>query len=355
MEVSTSFYTGYAVKDWEELTTFAVEAERVGVDSLWSPEAWGHDGATPLAYLAAKTTKIGLGTSILQIGARTPANLAMTAMSLYSMSGGRFKLGLGTSGPQVMEGWHGVIFDHPIQRTRETIEIVRKIFKGERVSYQGRFYQMPAREGEGKPLTSVAPATPDLPIYIASLGPANLRLTGELADGWRGTSFMPEHADVFFGPMAEGAEKAGRTLKDLDLHVGGTVWFTDDIDAAVEEMKPALAFSWGAMGSRQHNFYNNAYRRAGYADLAAEIQNLWLAGKHNEARDLVPAEVVLKSHLIGTDDMIKDRIRAYRNAGVTTIAARPAPNGLPGAKPGMTTRLGVLERFVDLVKQVDAE
>ena len=355
MKVSTSFFTGYAVKDWEELTEFALALERVGVAGLWSPEAWGHDGATPLAYLAAKTSTLELGTSILQVGARTPANLAMTAMSLYSMSGGRFKLGIGTSGPQVMEGWHGVVFDRPVQRTRETIEIARRIFRGERVSYEGELYRLPARDGEGKPLTSVAPPTPDLPIYVASLGPANLRLTGELADGWRGTSFMPEHADVFFGPMAEGAASVGRSLGDLDLQVGGTVWFTDDVDAAVEEMRPALAFSLGAMGSRRHNFYNNAYKRAGYADLATEIQDHWLAGKRDEARRLVPAEVILKTHLIGTDEMIADRIRAYRDAGVTTISARPAPKGLPGAEPGAKTRIGVLERFVDLVERVNAE
>ena len=310
MEVSTSFVTGYAVKDWKGITEFAQEAERVGVASLWSPEAWGHDGATPLAYLAAKTSTIGLGTSILQVGARTPANLAMTAMSLYSMSEGRFKLGIGTSGPQVMEGWHGIIFDQPIQRTRETIEILKKIFRGERLSYHGQFYKMPIREGEGKPLASVAEPTPDLPIYVASLGPANLRLTGEIANGWRGTSFMPEHAEIFFGPMAEGAKMSGRSLEDLDLQVGGTVWFTEDVDSAVEDMKPAIAYSWGAMGSRSHNFYNQAYGRAGYAELAGEIQNLWLKGRHKEARDLVPTDVVLKSHLIGTDQMIKERIRA---------------------------------------------
>ena len=166
---------------------------------------------------------------------------------------------------------------------------------------------------------------------------------------------MPEHAAVFFGPMAEGAASAGRSLSDLDLQVGGTVWFTDDVDAAVEEMRPALAFSLGAMGSRRHNFYNNAYKRAGYADLATEIQDHWLAGKRDEARRLVPAEVILKTHLIGTDEMIADRIRAYRDAGVTTISARPAPKGLPGAEPGAKTRIGVLERFVDLVERVNAE
>ena len=265
MQVSTGFLHGYEVTDWDELSSFVIEAENLGVHSIWSPEAWGFDGATPLAYLAAKTSKIKLGTGILQIGVRTPTNLAVTAMSLYSMSNGRFILGLGTSGPQVIEGFHGVIFDHPIERTRETIEIMRQVFNGDRVAYQGRTYRLPVREGQGKSIRAEAPRTPQIPIYIASLGPRNLRLTGELADGWKGTSFMPEHADVFFDHIQQGARKAGRSMGDLDLQAGGTVLFTDAVDEAVEALKPGLAFSLGAMGSREFNFYNAAYGRAGYA------------------------------------------------------------------------------------------
>ncbi|SVB40187.1 uncharacterized protein METZ01_LOCUS193041, partial [marine metagenome] len=175
MQVSTGFIHGYSVADWQDLTTFAVEAERIGVDSIWSPEGWGFDGATPLAYLAAKTSRIKLGTGVLQIGTRTPTNMAMTAMSLYSMSDGRFLLGIGTSGPQVIEGFHGVIFDNPIQRTRETIEIMRQLFNGDRVAYQGRTYRLPVREGQGKSIRAEAPQMPNIPIYIASLGPRNLR------------------------------------------------------------------------------------------------------------------------------------------------------------------------------------
>ena len=158
--------------DWDELATFAVEAERLGVDSIWSPEGWGFDGATPLAYLAAKTSRIKLGTGVLQIGTRTPTNMAMTAMSLYSMSQGRFILGIGTSGPQVIEGFHGVVFDDPIQRTRETIEIMRQVFAGEPVAYEGRAHRLPAREGQGKSIRVAVPPAPDIPIYVASLGPA---------------------------------------------------------------------------------------------------------------------------------------------------------------------------------------
>ena len=354
MKVSTSFIHGYSVLDWDELSTYAIECERIGVSSIWSPEGWGYDGFTPLAFLAARTSRIELGTSVIQIGTRTPTNLGMAAMSLYAMSNGRFKLGLGTSGPQVIEGFHGVVFDHPIERTRETIEVLRQVFKGERVSYQGEFYQLPVREGEGKSLAISAPPAPDIQVYIASLGPANLRLTGELADGWRGTSFMPEHANTFFDHIAEGAKKAGRSLDDIDLHAGGTVWFTEDVDKAVKSLKQALAYSLGAMGSRRHNFYNAAYSRAGYSDVAKEVQNLWLDGRRDEARERVPDDLVLKTHLIGTDDMIKERIRAHRDAGVSTLSV-----GLRGRDLGSSFtvqhRIETLERLMDLVQQVDRE
>ncbi len=358
MRVSTGFIHGYAVADWEELSTFAIEAERLGVDSIWSPEAWGFDGATPLAYLAAKTSRIKLGTGVLQLGTRTPTNTAMTAMSLYSMSNGRFLLGIGTSGPQVIEGFHGVIFDDPIGRTRETIKIMKQVFSGQRVAYQGRNFQLPVREGQGKSIRTESPAMPDIPIYIASLGPRNLRLTGELAGGWKGTSFMPEHADAFFDYIKEGADKAGRSMSDIDLQVGGSVLFTDDVDEAVEALKPGLAFSLGAMGSREFNFYNAAYCRAGYADEAKAIQNLWIDGRRDEARKLVPAEMVLKSNLIGTDEMVKERIRAYRDAGVDTLAAslRYRAVGRTGlAVPGLKERIEVLGHLMDLVNEVNEE
>ena len=358
MQVSTGFIHGYSVADWQDLTTFAVEAERIGVDSIWSPEGWGFDGATPLAYLAAKTSRIKLGTGVLQIGTRTPTNMAMTAMSLYSMSDGRFLLGIGTSGPQVIEGFHGVIFDNPIQRTRETIEIMRQLFNGGRVAYQGRTYRLPVREGQGKSIRAEAPQMPNIPIYIASLGPRNLRLTGELADGWKGTSFMPEHAAVFFDHIQEGVRKAGRSMGELDLQAGGTVLFTDDVDEAVGALKPGLAFSLGAMGSREFNFYNSAYSRAGYADEAKKIQDLWIDGRRDEARKLVPPEMVLKSNLIGTDEMVKDRIRAYRDAGVTTLTAslRYRAMGRTGLEaPNLTERIEVLGHLMDLVNEVNEE
>ncbi len=330
----------------------------MGVHSIWSPEAWGFDGATPLAYLAAKTSRIKLGTGILVVGVRTPTNMAQTAMSLSSMSGGRFMLGIGTSGPQVIEGFHGVVFDHPIRRTRETIEIMKKVWSGERVAYHGQAYRLPVREGQGRSIRAEGAPMPDIPIYVASLGPRNLRLTGELADGWKGTSFMPEHADIFFDHIRRGAERAGRSLKDLDLQVGGTISFTDDVDETVETLKPGLAFSLGAMGSREFNFYNDAYCRAGYEDVAKEVQRLWLDGRRDEARKLVPAEMVLKTNLIGTDEMVKDRIRAYRDAGVNTLNVglrrRGSGPGQP-ARPDLKERIETLGHMMDLVAEVNKE
>jgi len=340
-----------AITNWEDVTTFVVEAERLGVDCVWTAEAWAHDAMTPLAYLAAKTERIHLGTSIMQIGTRTPSLVAMTALALDGMSDGRFRLGVGSSGPQVIEGWHGIPFAKPLQRTREVVEIVRRIFNGEKLSYEGEFYQLPLRDGgsgEGKALIPGAPPPKHVPIYIASLGPKNLELTGELADGWLGTSFLPEHADLFLSHIRAGAEAHGRSFSDFDIQVGGTVWFTDDVDAAADTLKAGLAFTLGAMGSKAHNFYNDAYRRQGWADEALEIQRLWLAGERDAARARVPREMVLSGNLIGDAEAIRDRLRAYRDAGITTFRAGPH-----GANIG--ERLETLGRFMDIVAEVTNE
>jgi F420-dependent oxidoreductase-like protein len=203
--------------DWQAASDYVAEAERLGVDCLWSAEAWGHDAATPLAFMAARTTRIRLGTGIMQAGTRTPALLAMTAMSLNAMSGGRFLLGLGVSGPQVIEGWHGIRFERPVQRMRETVEIVRRAARGERLAFKGKIYELPLPGGEGKALRSAAKPQPGIPIYLATLSPKSLEMTGEIADGWLGTSFMPEHARVFFDHLEAGAVRAGRSLAQLDL------------------------------------------------------------------------------------------------------------------------------------------
>jgi F420-dependent oxidoreductase-like protein len=324
------------------------EAERLGTDSVWVPEFWAADALTPLAYLAASTSTIRLATGIVQLGARTPAMLAMSALSLQALSHGRFVLGLGTSGPQVMEGWHGVRFDRPVRRTRETVEIIRTICSGERLAYDGEIYTLPLPGGDGRSIRSQMPPT-SIPIYLASLGPANLRLTGEVADGWIGNSFFPETADVFLGPIREGAEAAGRSLADIELCVSVGVEFTDDVEAAGRRHADGYAFTFGAMGSANQNFYNDAFARQGWGDDVAEVQRLWLAGDREAAAKRVPIEIGLGTNLIGTDDLIRQRLRLYRDAGVTTLRA-----GLADAI-GLDGQLDALERLLGLVRDVNHE
>jgi F420-dependent oxidoreductase-like protein len=326
------------------------QADRLGVDSVWVPEFWAADALTPLAYLAAQTSTVRLGTAIVQLGARTPAMLAMSAQGLQALSGGRFLLGIGTSGPQVMEGWHGVAFDQPLRRTRETIEIVRAITAGERLEYHGRIYQLPLPGGEGRPIRSMM-APVHVPIYVASLGPANLRLTGELADGWIGNSFFPESADVFLDPIRDGAARGGRDLTDLDLTVTVSLEFTDDVEAAGRRHAEGYAFTFGAMGSPTRNFYNDAFERQGYGDDVREVQRLWLDGDRDAARRRVPTAIGLGTNLIGTDDLVRDRLRRYRHAGITTL--RVQLQGDPASD--LDRQLADVARLLDLVTDVDDE
>ncbi len=339
----------FSKEDWASSVDYVIEAERLGVDSVWTAEAWGYDAATPLAYLAAKTNKIRLGSGILQVGTRTPALLAMTAMALDSLSGNRFLLGLGVSGPQVIEGWHGIPFARPMQRLRETIEIVRKVTHGERLSYQGDIYQLPLPNGEGKALKASVPPRPNVPIYLATLGPKNLELTGELADGWLGTSFMPEHAPIFLDPIAKGATRAGRSIANIEIQVSaGVVDFSDDIESLIAPRKPGIAFTLGAMGSRQSNFYNEVYQRAGYADIAHEVQDLWLDKQREAAIARVPDELVLKTNLIGSVAMVRERLRMYKRAGVNSLQVNPEGQTLD-------ERIANIARLLELVKEIDAE
>jgi len=331
-------------RDFERVVEFALEAERLGVDSAWNAEAWGMDAVAPLAFLAARTTRLRLGTGIMQISARVPAMTAMTALTLAALSGNRFLLGLGASGPQVVEGLHGQPFARPLTRMRETIEIARMAFRGEKLRYEGRHHRLPLPGGEGKALRLAQPASPDIPIYLATLAPKALELTGELADGWLGTSFTPEHADAHLGPIAAGAEKAGRRLGDLDLCVGGAVGFADDPEPLIRARKPQLAFTLGAMGSAKTNFYNEAYRRGGFEDAANEVQRLWLEGRREEAAERVPDEMVLQSTLLGSEADVRERIRRYRDAGITTLRLDPVGSDT-------SERLDTLGRAVELVRQ----
>jgi F420-dependent oxidoreductase-like protein len=326
--------------------SFVREAERLGATSVWVPETWGQDALTPLAYLAGQTAAFRLGTSVVQLGARSPANLAMSAMSLQMLSGGRFRLGVGVSGPQVMEGWHGVRFRSPLAATRETIEIVRTISRGDRLLHQGRVYQLPLPGGPGRALRS--PLTPvAMPVYVAALGPRNLELTGELADGWIGNTFLPEQAPVFLDRLAAGAARAGRDLAELDLVIPVAVEFTDDAEAAARRHASGYAFTIGAMGTRGQNFYNDALTRQGFGDDVRAVQELWLSGRRDEAAARVPAEIGRATNLLGTPAMVRDRLRLYREAGIGTLQAK-----LDGDH---ATRLDTLAQLVELVREVSAE
>ncbi|MEL0064964.1 MAG: LLM class F420-dependent oxidoreductase [Gammaproteobacteria bacterium] len=338
--IGSAYYNG---EDWNELVEYTMEADRMGVDFVWSAEAWGMDAIVPLAYVAAVTKNIKLGTGIVQISSRVPSMIAMTSQSMATISNDRFVLGLGVSGPQVVEGLHGASFAHPLGRLRECVEIIRKGLSGERLQYEGKHYLLPRPGGEGKPIKLSQPPRKDLPIYLATLGPKSLEMTGELADGWLGTSFIPEAADVFLDPIKHGLAKSGRTLADIDIQVGGSFEIGEDIERMIEARKPAMAFTLGGMGSAKTNFYNDAFSRSGYADVAEEVQSLWVGGKKDEAARRVPDEMILKNHLIGTEDMVKERLRAYRDAGVTTL--RVSTGGRDWKE-----RTATLEQAIDVVK-----
>jgi F420-dependent oxidoreductase-like protein len=305
---------------------FAVAAERIGVTSLWVPEVWGYDALTGLAYLAAKTSSVKLGTFVVQLGSRSPAMLATSALSLEELSGGRFILGIGTSGPRVMEGWHGVRFRKPVQTTRETIEIIRTVSRGERLEHAGEIYPLPLPDSRGAALRPLV--RPDhVPVYVAAMGPQNLRLTGETADGWLGNAFIPEAAEVFLGPLREGAQQAGRTLDQLDLVAPVAVEFHDDqasADAAARRHADGYAFTIGAMGAggSGQNFYNNAFTRLGYGTEVNTVAELWRAGEHDEAGRSVPLDLGRLTNLLGTSDAIAERVSRYRAAGITTLLAK---------------------------------
>lgn len=317
-------------------------AERLGVDMAFAAEAWWSDAVTPLAFLADKTHTIKLATGIMQTTARTPAMTAMSALTLHDLSGGRFVLGLGASGPQVVEGLHSTRYHRPLARLRETVEICRMIFAGKKVQYQGKVFQMPLPDSEGKAI-KVAHEPVDIPIYLATLGPNALRYTGEAANGWLGTSFSPDQPDAHLGYLREGATKAQRTLDDLDLCVSVRIELGDDLEAMIAKRKPAVAFNMGGMGSAETNFYNDAFKRAGYAEDALAIQQLWLDGKRDEAARRVPDAMVTQFQALGDTATVTQRLRAYRDAGVTTLKL-----GLDSAGPIGPARYELIEQIIDI-------
>ena len=278
----------------------------------------------------------------MQVSSRTPAMTAMTALSLAKLSGDRFCLGLGLSGPQVVEGLHGAAFERPLGRLREYVAIVRMALSGEKLEFEGEHFQLPRRGGEGKALRLSMTPKPELPIYLATLGEKSLELTGEVADGWLGTSFIPERADAMLEPIRRGAARANRSLSDIEIHVGGNLEISEDVEGLLDKYRKGMAFTLGAMGSAKTNFYNAAYARAGFEDAAKEVQTLWVSGKKQEAIAAVPDEMLLAANLIGTEQMVRARLRAFRDAGVDVLRL---------SAPGRSTkdRIAHLEQNLDLI------
>jgi F420-dependent oxidoreductase-like protein len=319
----------------------AQEADRLGYAVCWAAEAYGSDAPTVLSWVAAQTERIDVGSAIFQIPARTPAMTAMTAATLDTLSGGRFRLGLGVSGPQVSEGWYGVKFDKPLARTREYVEIVRKAMSRERLSHEGEHWTLPLPGGPGKPLKlTVHPVREHIPLYIAAIGPKNLEQTGEIADGALLIFCDPEHLEeTALAPLRAGREKAGETLEGFDVCPTVPIALGDDIDALADLFRPYTALYVGGMGSRRQNFYNKLAQRMGYEKEAAEIQDKYLAGDKNGAAAAIPRDLIDKTSLLGSVERIADRLTAYAEAGVTTLSL--APSGFTLEERTAALRAGV--------------
>ena len=301
------------------------EAESLGFDSVWAAEAYGSDTATVLAWIAAQTERIKIGSAIFQMPARSPAMTAMTAATLDNLSSGRMLLGIGSSGPQVAEGWHGQRFAKQLQRTREYVAIVRKALARERLEFDGETYTLPLPDGPGKALKlTIAPVQDKIPIYIAAIGPKNTQLTGEIADGWMPFFFSPENVGEARELLEEGAARAGKSLDDsFDIAPNVNVCVDDDVDRARDVMRPLLALYVGGMGSREKNFYNALVRRYGFEEAADEVQDLYLAGKKDEAAAALPPELIDQTCLCGPKERVAERLAVYRDAGVGTLITSP--------------------------------
>lgn len=340
MRVRLGLNIGYLTATATPADTLALvrEAERLGYAVVWAAEAYGSDSPSVLAWLAGQTTRIELGSAVMQIPARTPAATAMTAATIDTLSGGRFRLGLGVSGPQVSEGWHGVAFADPLGRTREYVEIVRMALARQRVSYAGRHWQLPLPGGSGKALKlGFHPPRADIPIYLAALGPGNLRLAGEIADGWLAIFFSPEYARDQLDQVRAGA---GGDLTGFDVVAAVPVVTGEDLTACAAAVRDYAALYLGGMGSRERNFYHALATRAGYGAAADEVQRLYLAGRHRDAAAAVPPEFLDRTSLLGPVPRIAQRLRAYADAGVTTLSVMPFADGL---QAGVATLRAVVE------------
>jgi F420-dependent oxidoreductase-like protein len=300
------------------------EAERLGFHSVWAAEAYGSDAATVLAWLAAGTATIKLGSAIFQMPGRSPAMTAMTAATIDELSGGRMLLGIGSSGPQVAEGWHGQRFGRQLQRTREYVAVVRKALARERLEFAGETLELPLPDGPGKALKlMITPRQERIPIYLAAIGPRNTALAGEIADGWIPTFFSPEFVADFRELLREGADRAGRSLDGFDIAPTVQTYISDDRAEARNRMRFVLALYIGGMGSRRQNFYNRLVQRYGFEEAAREVQDLYLDGRKAEAGEAIPDELIDMVCLCGPRDVVRDRLAAYRDAGVGTLMVSP--------------------------------
>jgi F420-dependent oxidoreductase-like protein len=317
---------GYA-GGFSEAVAELADFERAGLDIVFVPEAYSFDAVSQLGFIAARTTRLQIASGILPIYSRTPALTAMTAAGLDFVSGGRFTLGIGTSGPQVIEGWHGVPYDAPVGRTRELVEICRMVWRRDRLDYQGKHYMLPYQGGTGlgKPLKLINhPVRERIPIVIAALGPKNVALAAEVAEGWQPIFYFPEKAAIAWdAPLAEGRAKRDPTLGPLDVIAAAPLAIGEDVTGLRELSRPFFALYIGGMGARGRNFYNDLACRFGYEKEAAAIQDAYLAGRKEEAAALVPADLVEKTSLIGPDGYVVERLAAIREAGVTTLNVTP--------------------------------
>jgi F420-dependent oxidoreductase-like protein len=302
----------------------AQEAEALGYDSVWAAEAYGSDAATMLAWIAGQTSRIKVGSAIFQMPARTPAMTAMTAATIDQLSRGRMLLGLGTSGPQVAEGWHGQRFGRQLLRTREYVAVVRQALARERVEFHGETIELPLPDGPGKALKlMISPVQERIPIYLAAIGPKNTALAGEIADGWLPAFFSPEHVAELRSLLEEGAARAGRSLEGFDIAPSINVFVNEDLELARNVMRPALALYIGGMGSREQNFYNKLAQRYGFEAAAKEVQDLYLEGKQAEACAAIPDELVDMVSLCGPADVVRERMAVFRDAGVGSLLITP--------------------------------
>jgi F420-dependent oxidoreductase-like protein len=336
---------------FKETVAELADYEKAGLDIVFVPEAYSFDAVSQLGFIAARTERLQIASGILQIYSRTPTLTAMTAAGLDYVSDGRFVLGIGASGPQVIEGWHGVPYHAPIGRTREIIEICRMVWRRERLSYDGKHYKLPlpAEEGTGlgKPLKLINhPVRERIPIIIASLGPKNVEMTAELAEGWEPIFFMPERAGAVWGEaLAKGKAKRDPALGELDIVAQANLAIGDDVEGYLEFGRPMAALYIGGMGAKGKNFYNDLARRYGYEREAEEIQDLYLAGKKQEAAEKVPYDLLQKTSLIGTEGFVRDRLAALKEAGVTTLNVTPVAGD-------HAARVKLIEKVRDLAGSV---